>query len=129
MHRRLFLDRIAKLIGIGITAPLAQAAVIRQTELQRSALAGFQYHHGESVWPFLTVGAPLNLVREADNPYDSRAVRVDWQGQKIGYVPRIDNAAISHLLDTGRTLKAEIIALHESDDPWKRMELSIHLCD
>ena len=34
-------------------------------------------------------GAALSLVREPDNAYDPRAVRVDWQGHKLGYVPRM----------------------------------------
>ncbi len=75
----------------------------------------------------LTIGAALDLVREPDNAYDSRAVRVDWQGQKLGYVPRIDNAAVSHLLDNGQAVTAEIVGLQASDNPWERIELAAYL--
>lgn len=129
MRRRSFMQQIAALLGMSTIAPCARAAAPRLTELQHSPLAGFQYHRGESVWTLLAVGATLDLVREADNAHDARAVRVEWQGQKLGYVPRIDNATISHLLDTGRILHAEIIGLRESDDPWQRLEFSVHLCD
>lgn len=129
MNRRLFLERIAALIGISVAAPVARAAAPRKVELQRSPVAGFQYHQGEAIWPLLTVGAFLSLVREPGNAHDPRAVRVDWQGQKLGYVPRIDNAAVSHLLDAGHALHAEIVTLRDSDNPWDRVEFAIFLVD
>lgn len=129
MSRRLFLERIAALIGISVAAPVARAAAPRKVELQRSPVAGFQYHQGEAIWPLLMVGASLSLVREPGNAHDPRAVRVDWQGQKLGYVPRIDNAAASHLLDAGHVLHAEIVTLRDSDNPWDRVEFAIFLAD
>lgn len=129
MSRRLFLERVAALVGISIATPVARAALPRQVELQRSPVAGFQYHQGEAIWPLLMVGASLSLVREPDNAHDPRAIRVDWQGQKLGYVPRMDNAAASHLLDAGHVLHAEIVTLRESDNPWDRVEFAILLTD
>lgn len=127
MNRRLFLERITALVGISIAAPIAQASTAKQVELQRSPVAGFQYHQGDVVWPLLIVGASLDLVREPNNAHDPRAVRVDWQGRKLGYVPRIDNAAVSHLLDNGQSVSAEIVALQLSSNPWDRIELAVYL--
>ncbi len=127
MNRRLFIERIAAMVGIGVAIPQARAASSRRIELQRSPVAGFQYHRGESIWTDLRVGEGVNLVREPDNPFDPRAVRVDWQGCKLGYVPRIDNAAICHLLDSGQVVTAEIVALRESDNPWDRIEFAVFL--
>lgn len=127
MSRRLFLERVAALIGIGVASPAARAATAAKVELQRSPVAGFQYHEGEAVWSSLAVGAALSLVREPGNAYDPRAVRVNWHGQKLGYVPRTDNAAVSHLLDAGHALRAEIVSLRESDNPWNRVEFAIFL--
>ncbi|MCF8199005.1 MAG: HIRAN domain-containing protein [Sulfuritalea sp.] len=127
MSRRLFLERLAALVGVSITAPPALASVGRPIELQRSPVAGFQYHQGEAIWPLLMIGASLDLVREPENAYDQRAVRVDWRGQKLGYVPRIDNAAVSHLLDSGQRISAAIISLQESSNPWDRVEFAVHL--
>ena len=127
MSRRLFLERVAALIGISIAVPAARAAVIRKVELQRSPVAGFQYHQGEAIWPLLMVGTSLSLVREPENPHDPRAVRIDWQGQKLGYMPRIDNAAASQLLDRGESVSAAITALNVSANPWERIEFAIYL--
>jgi hypothetical protein len=127
MSRRLFLERVAALIGISIAVPAARAAVIRKVELQRSPVAGFQYHQGEAIWPLLMVGTSLSLVREPENPHDPRAVRIDWQGQKLGYMPRIDNAAASQLLDRGESVSAAITALNVSANPWERIEFAVYL--
>ncbi len=127
MSRRLFLERVAALIGISIAVPVARAAVIRKVELQRSPVAGFQYHQGEAIWPLLMVGTSLSLVREPENPHDPRAVRIDWQGQKLGYMPRIDNAAASQLLDRGESVSAAITALNVSANPWERIEFAVYL--
>ena len=72
MSRRLFLERIATLCGLGAAAPVLRAAPTPQptrppVELQRSPVAGFQYHLGEAVWAELAVGAALTLVREPEN--------------------------------------------------------------
>ncbi len=127
MSRRLFFERIAALVGVSVATPLAFATPSRQIELQRSPVAGFQYHQGEMVWQMLAVGTPLTLVREPENHYDPRAVRIDWHGHKLGYVPRIDNAAVSYLLDNGQGVVAQIVSLKDSTNPWDRIELSIHL--
>lgn len=127
MNRRLFLERFAAMIGMGVATPMAVAAARRQIELQRSPVAGFQYHQGEAIWPALVVGAPVDLVREAGNPYDARAVRVEWQGQKLGYVPRIDNTAVSQLLDRGEAVSTAITSLSMSANPWERIEFAVYL--
>ena len=134
MSRRLFLERIATLCGLGAAAPVLRAAPTPQptrppVELQRSPVAGFQYHLGEAVWAELAVGAALTLVREPENRYDKRAVRVDWQGHKLGYVPRVDNTAVSHLLDRGQSLRTEVVGLRESPDPWERVAFAVYLLD
>jgi hypothetical protein len=118
---------MAALAGVGFVGASARAAALHRVELQRSPVAGFHYHEGEAVWPSLSVGAALDLVREPDNRHDKRAVRVDWHGRKLGYVPRIDNAAVAHLLDDGQPLAAEIIALRESCSPWQRVEFAVYL--
>jgi hypothetical protein len=54
-------------------------------------------------------------------------VRIDWQGHKLGYIPRLDNAAASQLIDRGERLVARIAALAESGDPWRRISVEIDL--
>ena len=133
MSRRAFLKSLTTLLA-GMTLPaILQAKTgsqYRQSEtewktLQTFPVAGFQYYHGESLWPQLAANQRLILIREPDNSHDKRAVRIDWQGLKLGYVPRDDNAAISQLMDRGETLSALITGLRKSHNPWERIEVEV----
>ncbi|HWA13216.1 MAG TPA: HIRAN domain-containing protein [Burkholderiales bacterium] len=95
--------------------------------VQRSPLAGFQFHEGKALWAQMKVGDALTLVREPDNPHDARAVRVEWQGHKLGYVPRRENEAVSRQMDRGNRLEARIVRLTKHRDPWKRIEFEVFL--
>jgi hypothetical protein len=103
----------------------ARAEVSGHILLQDSPLAGFQYHAGKAMWPQMRVGDSLTLVREADNPHDAKAVRVEWQGHKIGYVPRRENADVARFLDRGQALEARIARLAEVRDPWSRVRFEV----
>jgi hypothetical protein len=119
--------RAAVLAVLGlVTGMAAQAADIQSAILlQDSPLAGFQYHAGRTLWPRMQVGDVLTLIREPDNVHDAKAVRVEWQGHKIGYVPRRENADVARFIDGGQTLVARITRLAEVRDPWSRVRFEI----
>lgn len=98
-----------------------------QLPVQSSPLAGFRYGEAREVWPLLRVGDALELVREAGNPRDPNAVRVEWRGRKLGYVPRRDNAALAWGLDRGTALRARIRRLEEHPNPARRIELEVYI--
>jgi len=128
MNRRRFFTALAALAA----APLAAArptepAATRRILLQESPLAGFQYHQGKRLWPRLREGQPLTLTREPDNLHDPRAVRADWRGRKLGYLPRTENAAVSQLLDRGERIGARIARLREGPNPWGRIGVAVEL--
>ncbi len=106
-------------------ANLAHAQTAAHILLQDSPLAGFQYHAGKTHWPQIQVGDALTLIREPDNAHDARAVRVEWQGHKIGYVPRRENIDVARFMDGGETLVARISRLAEVRDPWSRVRFEI----
>jgi hypothetical protein len=127
MKRRSVLGLLVAVIT-GAAAPATAAASKRRDILiQESPLAGFQYHAGETLWAQLRVNAPLQLLREPDNEHDSAAVAVHFAGQRIGYLPRLENTAISQMLDRGERLTTRVVALQESRDPWQRMRLAVWL--
>jgi len=125
MNKRNFLRGLLAALGAGVAAPAAPAE--RGVLIQISPLAGFQYHAGTQVWPQLTVGQPLALVREPDNRYDRDAVRIDWRGCKLGYLPRAQNTAVAQMLDRGGELQARIEQLRVSPDPWERVRVAVEL--
>ena len=97
--------------------PVTDSRVIVQT----SPLAGFPHYAGRAVFPLMRMGDRLDLIREPDNPFDPRAVRVEWRGVQIGYAPRLDNVDLARLLDRGAPLEARILHLEASRDPWRRI--------
>lgn len=93
--------------------------------IQSSPLAGYQYHAGAEVWDQLKAGDALTLVREPDNPHDRYAVRVEWQGRQLGYLPRAENQAIAVELDRGSRVEARIARLREARNPWQRVLIDV----
>jgi len=120
MMRRLILMCL-----VWVWAQPLHAQVAAHILLQDSPLAGFQYHAGKTLWPQMRVGDVLTLIREPDNRYDAKAVRVEWRGHKIGYVPRRENADVARFMDGGQALTARIVRLAEVRDPWSRVRFEI----
>ena len=133
MSRRVFLKSIMELLGGFTLHAMSQVKANGESTsiglpwktLQTSPVAGFQYYHGETLWPQLEAGQMLTLIREPGNPYDNRAVRIDWREKQIGYIPAIDNAAVSQLMDRGERLEAVIVELNQSRNPWERIEVEV----
>jgi hypothetical protein len=120
-----FLRCILTCAGLILAHPVA--ATESRILLQDSPLAGFQFHRGKALWDEMAVGDRLDLIREPDNRFDPRAIRVEWRGQKLGYVPRRENTDIARLMDNGARPQARISRLAESRDPWQRLRVEIFL--
>ena len=110
-----------------IPATAAEPATNAKILLQNSPLAGFRYYEGKRLWQEMKVGDTLKLIREPDNSHDSNAVRVEWRGEKLGYVPRADNEALARFMDRGLKAEARITRLKKSRNPWQRMEFEVYL--
>jgi len=119
--------RRAVLIALLLAATAAAGQDSARILVQTSPLAGFQYYEGKALWAQMKVGDALSLVREPDNPHDPLAVRVEWKGNKLGYVPRRENQAVARQIDHGNPLEARIVRLVKHRDPWKRIEFEVFL--
>ena len=93
--------------------------------VQSSPLAGFQFYAGRELWDGMKVGDALVLVREPENKHDANAVRVEWRGRKLGYLPRAENRAVAAEMDRGGKLAARIARLNRHLDPWKRIQVEV----
>ena len=98
-----------------------------QLLVQSSPLAGFRYGEAAAVMPELQHGDSLDLVREEENPHDPNAVRVEWRGRRLGYVPRRQNAAIAWGLDRGTPLRARVSRLADHPNPARRIEFEVYI--
>lgn len=119
MHACLLLLLAALLSG-----PVRADAVARIV-VQHSPLAGFRHYGGDALWDAMRVGDALALVREPDNPHDTNAVRIEWNGRKVGYVPRADNVHLARQIDHGARPRARITALHRSRNGRHRVSYEI----
>ena len=105
-------------------APAPPQTAVRML-VQSSPLAGSQYYGADTLWAAMATGDALTLHREPENPHDSRAVRVEWRGAKLGYLPRRENAAVAAALDRGEALEARISRLTRHANPWRRVEVQV----
>lgn len=115
------------LVGLLLLVAQAQAEVKARIVLGAQPLAGYQYYAGKRVWNELKVGDVLALIRETDNPHDSNAIRVEWHGEKMGYVPRAGNEDLARLLDQGAKISARIVHLKAGRSHWQRVLFEVLL--
>jgi hypothetical protein len=113
-------------ISLLLAALAAQAQAVRML-VQSSPLAGFQYHAAPALWGELRVGERLALVREPDNRHDANAVRVEWRGQMLGYLPRAENRSVAAEMDRGAQVEGRIARLREHRNPWQRVLVDIYV--
>lgn len=93
--------------------------------VQSSPLAGYRHYDAPNLWTQLKAGDALILHREPDNPHDANAIRVEWNGQKLGYLPRAENRALAAEMDKGTRLAARIAALKKGRSAWQRVRVDV----
>ena len=74
---------------------------IKKSHLTNFHIAGFGYWEGCEAFENLKIGTKLDLVREADNPFDPYAVAIYYEDFKLGFIPRGSNHDISKYLYMG----------------------------
>jgi len=111
------------ILALSPAAAHAAASII----VQQSPLAGFQFYDGKALWNEMKAGDALTLVREPYNPHDANAVRIEWNGSRLGYVPRRENANVARQMDRGAPVKARIVKLTEARNPWQRVLFEIYV--
>lgn len=112
---------LAAAIAAAAEAPTARIVV------QNAPLAGFVYYDGRSLWPEMKKGDALTLNREPDNPHDVNAIRIEWRGRMLGYVPRRDNADLARQLDRGARVEARITDLTRASNGRHRVSYEIYV--
>ncbi len=123
---------LSSLLAAGLVLAAAHAQGEERTPslrllVQESSLAGYRYAAAPEVWPLLRVGDALELSREPDNLHDPNAVRVEWRGRKLGYVPRRDNGALAWGLDRGEPLRARVTRLEPHPNPARRVRFEVYV--
>ncbi len=68
------------------------------------------------------------LVREPNNQADAWAIRVEYQGKKIGYIPADSNFLLARLMDGGKTLRGKLVSC-ELKNTWWKIKIQVSLID
>jgi len=121
----------SRVISILLAVALATTPLLARAEssiiVQQSPLAGFQFYDGKARWDDMKPGDALTLVRERDNAHDANAVRIEWNGSRLGYIPRRENADVARQMDRGAPVKARIVKLTEARNPWQRVLFEVYV--
>lgn len=116
----------ALIISLVLALPHARAEEVKVL-VQSSPLAGSQYYALSSVWGEIRTGDKLLLKREPENRHDANAIRVEWNGHQLGFVPRAENRALAAAMDRGEKVEARVARLKRHRNPWQRVEFEVYL--
>lgn len=130
MQRRRFLARTSQAFAALTSAPAlagisARTSASATPHLQDCRIASSQHYDCDTVLSRLHVGEPLRLARQPGNPHNPRAIEAFRHTHKLGYLPRMDNAAAASLLDRAQALRARTIDLDNPDAAWKPVRLRV----
>lgn len=83
--------------------------------LMQVRVAGLRYRDNiNELLSCMKVGDKVELIREPENEYDELAIMIrNAEGQKLGYVPRVNNDIMSKMMDAGKILRGEVAELKE----------------
>jgi hypothetical protein len=114
-------------VCIAVEGAYAAEGASARIIVQRAPLAGFVYYDGKDVWDQIRIGDRVSLVRESRNPHDPGAVRLEWRGLMLGYVPRKDNSDLARQMDHGAPVEARITDLQRAANGRHRISYEIYV--
>ena len=85
---------------------------------KRMIIAG-SYYCEQSVLNKLEIGSHITMEAEPDNPYDKNAVKLLFDGEKIGYIAKQDVLPYTTCLRLNRKVYGIITAIVEQDGKTK----------
>ena len=80
-------------------------------------------------------GDRVQLILEPKNKYDSKAILVkNERGNKLGYIPRVKNEVLYHLMDAGKYLfgivkDGDIGENLDVEDHWIEIYIDVYMMD
>lgn len=126
MTRGSFLRNIIGFYGIA-SLPIDIVRQYQKVYLLQCFVRGFQYYAGPKIINQINKSGLLEMVREPENEYDSCAIALNFNNQKIGFIPMESNEVLSVLLDTKLlTLQAEITNIEPNAADWESIHVAIY---
>lgn len=126
MTRGSFLRNIIGFYGIA-SLPVDIVKQYQKVYLLQCFVRGFQYYEGPKIINQINKSGLLEMVREPNNQFDSCAIALFFNNQKIGFIPMESNEILSVLLDTKLlNLQAEITHIEPNAADWESIHIAIY---
>jgi len=111
-------------------------AVSEPVEIFRDYIAGVGFSDYKKVFSRLKEGQLLSLIWERSNKYDrdkganySNAIRIDFEGVKLGYVPSAKNKLVHQYRQGGAKITCELTAVNHGNPSHTLMCVSIKIAE
>ncbi len=103
-----------KSLGLGSAGLLLPKGLVQDKPIKvyDNYVKGLHHYHFKELKDTLKEGDALLLKRDDANAYDSFAIKVYFQDQKLGYLPAYENIVLANMLDAGVQLHSFISQLN-----------------
>jgi len=93
----------------------------------RFSVAGVQYSDYQRVIDKMKLGERVAFIGELNNAFDNRAIRIEYKGTKIGYVPARtqEQSTLWHEHNKGSKCLGVITAVNKNNPSWHLITLQI----
>lgn len=88
-------------------------------------IAGVRFHELNSVIDEIAEGNKLTLIPEPSNKFDPNAVKIEYQGFMLGYVPKRISSEVVAMIEVGKEVKCILTELNKNADPWEKVKVEI----
>lgn len=125
MERSDFLKSIGLGIG-GLILPSNSFINVQSIKIYDNYVKGLVHYNFNETGKQIKEGDELQLVRDAENTYDSFAIRVFYKEQKLGYIAAFENVVLANMMDKGVKLNAFVSHIDLSRNIYEALAVEIH---
>jgi hypothetical protein len=111
------------LVGHWSSRSSSARTVERSPAVFRGYVAGFQFHEGPELLASMSEGDRIRLVREPGNRHDRHAVRIEYEGRKIGYVPATVSEHVAFALGDRSEAPGVVSRVKPDAVPWRAVQI------
>jgi len=107
-----------KVLGLstgGLLIPANNFVETRSVNIYDNYVRGLMHYSYPNIRSTIHAGDQLTLRREKENPYDSFAISIYHQENKLGYIAAYENIVLANMLDAGVELSACVSYINKKD--------------
>ena len=93
-------------------------------------LAGVTFaKDAQEILPRLKEGYELELIREPENQYDKNAIRVEYDGERLGFLPAHVARELAYRIDEGENFICKVAQITGSNEDGKNYGCNVELIE